>query len=198
MEIINIVLLSIGGTTTLLLIAGFLSKKILAHFLAKDIENYKASISKANSESIEKLKSELLLKNTQKERYLLKLEELHLLLMEMHLRICLKYQDVHDMVSSGATTEDVNRYIGSQDLGYQAFIIQSRIKSLSTIYASNIKVDTQDRIIELFNAYDNLGVQHAKGCVVITELATLQAAIEAYRLSGIEYMKKISAEITKT
>ena len=198
MEIIEIVLLSIGGTTILLLIAGFLSKKILAHFLAKDIENYKASISHKNSESLEELKSKLSSQNTQKERYLSKLEELHFLLMEMHLRIYVKYQDVHDMVANGATVDDINRYIGNQDLGNQAFVIHGRIKSLAAIYASSIKVDTQDKIVKLFNAYDDLGTQLVKGNSVTTELAVLQGALESYQTSANEWMQKISNEITKT
>lgn len=59
MEYLNILLVSIGGTTAVLLIAGFLSKSLMTHLFTKEIERYKQEINHLNNAALEKIKIEL-------------------------------------------------------------------------------------------------------------------------------------------
>ncbi len=59
MEYLEVFLISIGGTTTALLIAGSLSRSLLTHFFAKEMESYKSKLNHENSVALEALKAEL-------------------------------------------------------------------------------------------------------------------------------------------
>jgi len=59
MEFLDVFLVSIGGTATALLIAGFLSKSLLTHLFAKEMESYKSKINHENSVALEAIKAEL-------------------------------------------------------------------------------------------------------------------------------------------
>ena len=59
MEYLNVFLVSIGGTATALFIAGFLSKSLLNHLFAKEMETYKSKLDYENRVALEAIKTEL-------------------------------------------------------------------------------------------------------------------------------------------
>jgi hypothetical protein len=68
LEIVTLILTSIGGAATVLLIAAFLGKSLISHWFGKELERYKAEIARENSEALEHLKSEQLLHISARER----------------------------------------------------------------------------------------------------------------------------------
>jgi hypothetical protein len=54
MEIIQVLLMSFGGTAAALVVAGFLSKKLVTQLLVKEMETYKADLEIRNKKQIEK------------------------------------------------------------------------------------------------------------------------------------------------
>jgi hypothetical protein len=58
-EMIVAISASVGGSAVLLCVIGFLSRSILAHFLSKDIETFKANLQIESQREITKLKSSL-------------------------------------------------------------------------------------------------------------------------------------------
>lgn len=68
MEIVTLVLASIGGAASALLIAGFLGRSLILHWFGKELERYKGEIVRENSEAIENLKSKQQLYDRAKER----------------------------------------------------------------------------------------------------------------------------------
>lgn len=60
MEYLDVFLVSIGGTTTALLVVGFLSKSLIGHIFNKEMESYKSKLSHENNIAIEEIKAELL------------------------------------------------------------------------------------------------------------------------------------------
>lgn len=60
MEYLDVFLVAIGGTTTALLIVGFLSKSLISHLFNKEMESYKSKLSLENSVTLEEIKTELL------------------------------------------------------------------------------------------------------------------------------------------
>jgi len=59
MEYLDVFLVSIGGTTTALLVIGFLSKSLVIHIFNREIERYKSQLNYENNIAIEKIKAEL-------------------------------------------------------------------------------------------------------------------------------------------
>lgn len=59
MEYLDVFLVSIGGTTTALLVVGFLSRSLIGHFFTKEMESYKSRLSRENSIELEAIKAEL-------------------------------------------------------------------------------------------------------------------------------------------
>jgi len=59
MEFLEVLFVSIGGTATVLLVVGLLSKYLLTQLLAKDLEIYKAKLSHENNITLEAIKAEI-------------------------------------------------------------------------------------------------------------------------------------------
>lgn len=59
MEYLNVFLVSIGGSATVLLVVGFLSKSLIAHLFAKEMESYRQKLNYENSAALEAMKIEL-------------------------------------------------------------------------------------------------------------------------------------------
>ncbi|MCG8311863.1 MAG: hypothetical protein MI976_01490 [Pseudomonadales bacterium] len=60
MDIINVLLVAIGGTATALLAVGFLSKTLVSHLINKEMENHKAQLSHENNIALEEMKAALI------------------------------------------------------------------------------------------------------------------------------------------
>lgn len=59
MGYLDIFLVSIGGTSTALLVVGFLSKSLISHLFNKEMESYKSQLNHENDIALENLKAEL-------------------------------------------------------------------------------------------------------------------------------------------
>lgn len=59
MDILEILLLSFGGTATALVVVGYFGKSLITHWFGKELEKYKSDISHANNKALETLKVDL-------------------------------------------------------------------------------------------------------------------------------------------
>ncbi|CAM4172995.1 hypothetical protein [Pseudoalteromonas byunsanensis] len=172
----------LGGSTVLIATSAYIAKLLVEVSFKKALATFK---------------SEFEAEIRKREKSVEKLEELHGLLMEMYLRLYVKHCDVIEMVKGGATVEYVREYLGHQDMGQKAFILQSRVKSLAAIYASEINTDTLKKTGELMKQASIFDSKHREKSLNQADLDALSKKLEEFRLSANEYMSKICDLIHK-
>ncbi|MBD1584855.1 hypothetical protein [Pseudoalteromonas sp. S16_S37] len=166
----------LGGSTVLISTSAFIAKLLVEVSFTKALATFK---------------SEFEAEIRKREKSVEKLEELHGLLMEMYLRLYVKHCDVIEMVKKGATVEHVREYLGHQDMGQEAFILQSRVKSLAAIYAREINTDTSEKTGELVKQVSVFASKHREKSLNSDDLDALSNKLEEFRLSANDYMSKI-------
>jgi len=166
----------LGGSSVLIAISAFIAKLLV-----------EVSFEKALTE----FKSEFEAEIRKREKSVEKLEELHAILMEMYLRLYVKHFNISEMVKQGATVEHVREYLGRQNMGQEAFILLSRLKSLASIYANGVDTDTSEKTNELMKQVFQFGSKHSENSLNQSDYDALNTKLEEFRLSANDYMSKI-------
>ncbi|ATD09495.1 hypothetical protein SIO17_20595 [Pseudoalteromonas piscicida] len=173
----------LGGSSVLIAISAFIAKLLVEVSFEK---------------TLAKFKSDFEAEIRKREKSVEKLEELHNALMEMYLRLYIKHLNIIEMVKQGATVEHVREYTGYQNMGQEAFVLQSRIKSLTSIYASEIDTDISDKIDELVKQITLFSSKHIKNTLNRSDYDALNDKLEGFRVSANKYMDRVCALIKET
>ncbi|CAG37864.1 unknown protein [Desulfotalea psychrophila LSv54] len=123
---------------------------------------------------------------------------MHCQLIEMNLRIYVKYSNIYTMIEEKISGEQIDKYIASQNLGQEFFIIQSKIKSLSSIYAKHISdKDFSEKVKFLLEENFKFETLYRNSENTPANSLILKKGLEDFVTSSNKYIKAVSDEISR-
>ena len=120
-----------------------------------------------------------------------KLEELHQLLMEIHLRIFVRHSNALSMCRDGVPPNVIDEFLKSSGPN-DFFILRSRTITLSIVYAPDFDVNNTNGLEYFFPAFDKFAQNYINGKVDLKELDELDKKLEGFSSESHLHMEQLS------